>query len=158
MKNLPILLAFLAALSLSCRKEEPRDPSPPPAEAPAKAHPATAVENPPAGSTGSRVEPSPTPSSPGDAAGTATDAAAAAPGPGAPGHGPMRGSMVRGLQECVDGELAKRKLNEFGDPEGTHYAGGTPLMNEVSGKSTDRVEHVFAKHPDIKTACVRPTP
>ena len=169
MKNLPLLLAFIAALSLACRKEESREqPTPPPAP-----HSATPVENPPAGGpvmradnpagTAGGADTGKTAKTSDDggtaAAGNTDDTTAAPPGAGAaPGRGPMRGTMVRGLQECVDGELTKRNLNEFGDPKGTAYAGGTPLFDEPTGKSTDRVEYVFKKHPDIKAACVHPAP
>ena len=54
---------------------------------------------------------------------------------------------------CLDRELAARHLNEFGDPEGTMYTGGTPLFDEKSGKRTDRAEYVFSRHPDIGRVC-----
>ena len=56
-------------------------------------------------------------------------------------------------QSCLDAQLAARKLNEFGDPDGTVYAGGTPLFDEKSGARTDRAKYIFARHPDIARAC-----
>ena len=54
---------------------------------------------------------------------------------------------------CLDLQLQKRGLNTFGDPEGTVYAGGTPLFDEKTGKSTDRAEYIKARHPDIAALC-----
>jgi hypothetical protein len=54
---------------------------------------------------------------------------------------------------CLDQQLAARGLNEFGDPPGTMYAGGTPLFDEASGKRVDRKEYVLRKHPDLARAC-----
>ncbi len=56
-------------------------------------------------------------------------------------------------QSCVDRELAAKGLNSFGDPEGTLYAGGTPLFDERTGRSTPREEYVYARHPEIARAC-----
>ena len=56
-------------------------------------------------------------------------------------------------QSCLDAQLAARGLNPYGDPPDTLYAGGTPLFDEKTGKSADRAQHVFAKHPDIARAC-----
>jgi hypothetical protein len=54
---------------------------------------------------------------------------------------------------CLDRELSKRGLDQFGGPPGTMYAGGTPLFNEMTGKRTFREEYVYANHPDIAAAC-----
>jgi hypothetical protein len=56
-------------------------------------------------------------------------------------------------QSCLDRQLAAKGLNPFGDPEGTMYAGGTPLFDEKTGKTTPREQYVLAKHPDIARAC-----
>ena len=58
-------------------------------------------------------------------------------------------------QSCLDAQLAKRGLNQYGDPPDTMYPGGTPLFDERTGKRTDREAYVFAKHPDIARACGR---
>jgi hypothetical protein len=54
---------------------------------------------------------------------------------------------------CVDGQLARRGLNSYGDPPGTVYAGGTPLFDESTGRRADRLEHVLARQPEIAAAC-----
>jgi hypothetical protein len=54
---------------------------------------------------------------------------------------------------CLDRQLAAKGLNPFGDPEGTMYAGGTPLFDERTGRSTPREQYVFARNPDIARAC-----
>ena len=54
---------------------------------------------------------------------------------------------------CVDLWLAQRDLNQFGDPVGAVYAGGTPLFDEKTGRSTDRMEHLLRKHPQLQQAC-----
>ena len=59
------------------------------------------------------------------------------------------------LESCVDARLAALGLNEFGDKPGTVYAGGTPLFDEKSGKSTPRLDYVLARHADLAAACPR---
>ncbi len=54
---------------------------------------------------------------------------------------------------CIDRWLAERHLNEYGDPPDTMYAGGTPLFNEKTGETTDRVEYLVRKHPELQQAC-----
>jgi hypothetical protein len=56
-------------------------------------------------------------------------------------------------QSCLDRELAAKGLNPFGDPPGTQYAGGTPLFDEKTGKSTPREQYLRARHPEIASAC-----
>ena len=58
-------------------------------------------------------------------------------------------------QSCLDAELSRRGLNQFGDPPDTMYPGGTPLFDERTGKRTERDAYVFAKHPDIAKACAK---
>ena len=58
-------------------------------------------------------------------------------------------------QSCLDRELSKRGLNQFGDPPATMYPGGTPLFDEATGRRTDREAYVFTRHPDIAKACAR---
>lgn len=54
---------------------------------------------------------------------------------------------------CIERELAAKGLNEFGDPPGTVYAGGTPLFDEKTGRSTPRDQYVLSRHPEIARAC-----
>jgi len=56
-------------------------------------------------------------------------------------------------EKCVDRWLAARKLDPYGLPEGTMYAGGTPLFDEATGRQTDRLDYVYRKHPEAKAAC-----
>jgi hypothetical protein len=56
-------------------------------------------------------------------------------------------------QSCLDRELAAKGLNSFGDPEGTQYAGGTPLFDERGGRTTPREEYVYARRPEIARLC-----
>ncbi len=56
-------------------------------------------------------------------------------------------------EACVDAWLSKNHLDPYGSPEGTMYAGGTPLFNEATGERTDRLEYIYAHHPDVKQAC-----
>lgn len=54
---------------------------------------------------------------------------------------------------CIDRWLAQRELNQYGDPVGTVYAGGTPLFDEKTGRTTDRIQHLAGKHPELQQAC-----
>ena len=56
-------------------------------------------------------------------------------------------------ESCLDRQLRSKGLNPFGDPEGTVYAGGTPLFDEKSGRSTPREEYLARKHPELVRAC-----
>ena len=49
--------------------------------------------------------------------------------------------------ECVDRELQRRGLNAYGDPPGTVYP-AHPAATEP-----DRVAHVVARYPEIRTTC-----
>jgi hypothetical protein len=63
------------------------------------------------------------------------------------------GTQADPLAACVDAQLSAKGLNQFGDPPETAYAGGTPLFDEKSGKSRDRLEFVLAHRPDVAAAC-----
>jgi hypothetical protein len=52
------------------------------------------------------------------------------------------------LRARVEAWLKATGRNEFGDPAGTVYAGGTPLFDERSGRARDRFEHILANHPE----------
>lgn len=56
-------------------------------------------------------------------------------------------------EKCLDRWLAERKLDPFGMPRGTVYAGGTPLFDEATGRQIDRLDYVYRKHPEAKAAC-----
>ncbi len=53
---------------------------------------------------------------------------------------------------CVDRELAVRKLNPYGDPEGTTYPGGSPLS---LAKGADRYDYVMQHRRDIAIRCAK---
>jgi hypothetical protein len=57
------------------------------------------------------------------------------------------------VEACVDRWLQEHKLDRFGHPEGTMYAGGSPLFNEATGESKDRLEYVFGRNPEARKAC-----
>lgn len=48
----------------------------------------------------------------------------------------------------IEAWIVEEDLNEYGDPEGTMYTGGTPLFNEATGETTDRFEYIIQNHPD----------
>ena len=55
---------------------------------------------------------------------------------------------------CIDAQLAERRLNEWGDPQGTLYPEGqTPLG--VSASTRERYRHILLRHPEIGAACTR---
>ncbi len=64
------------------------------------------------------------------------------------------GGVLGERNRCIDRELATRNLNEFGDPQGTTYPGGSPLLG-LTGRAADRHEYVMRHQPDIGTACNR---
>ena len=54
---------------------------------------------------------------------------------------------------CVDGWLTAHKLDSFGNPDGSDYRHGTPLIDEVDGQAINRFDYVYAHHPEAKQAC-----
>jgi len=46
--------------------------------------------------------------------------------------------------------IRDKGLNEYGDDKGTVYAGGTPLFNEMTGRTLDRYEYILKKHPGLR--------
>ena len=55
-----------------------------------------------------------------------------------------------GEQQRIDKWLAANadSLNDYGDPEGTMYAGGTPLFSESKGEMISKYEYIVVKHPE----------
>lgn len=53
-------------------------------------------------------------------------------------------------QERIDRWIAENDLNEYGDPKGTMYMGGSPLFDESTGQSRERYEYVLEKHPELR--------
>jgi hypothetical protein len=62
------------------------------------------------------------------------------------------------VEACVDRWLQERQLDRYGHEEGTMYTGGTPLFDERTGQTTDRVDYVFGRHPEAKAACAPGAP
>ncbi len=63
------------------------------------------------------------------------------------------GAYTSEMERCIDRELAERKLNDFGDPLGTTYPPGAPVLAITT--RTDRYRHVMKRRPDIATTCTR---
>jgi hypothetical protein len=59
----------------------------------------------------------------------------------------------RGLEACIDTWLRENKLDPYGNPEGTMYAGGTPLFDERTGERKERVSYVLEHHAEARRAC-----
>ena len=53
------------------------------------------------------------------------------------------------MKKRVDKWIKDNGLNEFGDPKGTSYMGGTPLFDETTGRSKDRYEYILENHPEV---------
>ena len=49
----------------------------------------------------------------------------------------------------IDRWVRENNRNQFGDTKDTVYAGGTPLHNEMTGRSLDRYEYILKKHPEL---------
>ena len=71
-----------------------------------------------------------------------------------PGFAVPIGAEQAERHQCIDRELADRNLNDYGDPEGTTYPGGAPLLG-VSGAAGDRYQCVLQRHPEIGVSCSR---
>lgn len=50
--------------------------------------------------------------------------------------------------EGIDAWLRSRDLNEYGDPEGSMYTGGTPLFDEQTGETVHRLNYLLKKFPE----------
>lgn len=50
----------------------------------------------------------------------------------------------------INAWIEKAGANQYGDPPGTRYPGGTPLFNEMTGKKVDRYEYILRKHPELR--------
>lgn len=58
-----------------------------------------------------------------------------------------------GVDACVDRWLAEQKLDAFGSPLGTAYAGGTPAFDETTGTARSRFDVLAAKFPGLARTC-----
>lgn len=50
-------------------------------------------------------------------------------------------------KDRINAWLAANNLNQYGDPQGALYAGGTPLFDERTGQTTDRYDYIIKNHP-----------
>lgn len=57
-------------------------------------------------------------------------------------------------EACVDKWLKGKKLDRYGHDEGTMYAGGSPIFNEMTGEARERLDYVYERKPEAKKACV----
>ncbi|HET9036608.1 MAG TPA: hypothetical protein VFN45_10395 [Myxococcaceae bacterium] len=55
--------------------------------------------------------------------------------------------------ECVDRWLKGHGLDDYGNPQGTMYAGGTPTFDETTGRSVDRWTLVAKNRPEALQSC-----
>jgi hypothetical protein len=53
-------------------------------------------------------------------------------------------------KQRIERYIREKGLNEYADPKDTVYAGGTPLFNEMTGRTTDRYEYILKKHPELR--------
>jgi hypothetical protein len=65
------------------------------------------------------------------------------------GSAALADELTDAQRRAIDRALAQQGLNEYGDPQGTMYTGGTPLFDERTGESTDRYEYIMRVHPDL---------
>ncbi|MFP2928786.1 hypothetical protein ACLESO_27035 [Pyxidicoccus sp. 3LG] len=68
------------------------------------------------------------------------------------------GASREAMESCVDRWLQSKGLDKYGHPEGTMYAGGTPLFDERTGESTDRLDYIFKRKPEAREACAGKAP
>jgi hypothetical protein len=68
---------------------------------------------------------------------------------------PGPGAAAKSEEACVDAWLKARSLDKYGHPEGTMYAGGTPLFDERTGETRERLPYVYSRQPEAKAACAK---
>lgn len=150
MKNLTGVLVFSTALLLAvgCHKNTGEGPGP--TDASAQPDPRDAMEairDAGAPSDGAQT---------GTSRGALTSDAGTTSSKDAGGMSKGSGGGDRQAQEaCVDQWLEKHGLDRYGSPEGTMYAGGTPLFDERTGETKDRLEFIFQRKPEARQACAK---
>ena len=87
------------------------------------------------------------PSSPPPAAPSASSAAPLPVGPA------TTAAWTPQQQGCVDRWLTAQGLDAYCSPQGTLYAGGTPLFDESTGKSTSRQDFLAQHRPEALRDC-----
>jgi hypothetical protein len=74
-----------------------------------------------------------------------------------PAEAMVPGSAYRAERNrCIDRELQRRGLNEYGDPPGTVYKDGSPTYDVVTGTTSDRHDYVYWHRRDIGVVCSEP--
>jgi hypothetical protein len=146
MKNLPRVLVFSTVLVLAagCRKNTGEAPGPGDAAASAPedsgAAPSDGMQT---GTSRGAVT----------STGDAGMADAGTPDGGTRAMAPAGGASREAQEACVDKWLKANKLDKYGHDEGTMYAGGTPLFDERTGESRDRLDYVYERKPEARKAC-----
>ena len=70
-----------------------------------------------------------------------------------PGGTQEMGAPTPAREACVDRWLQEHKLDRYGNADGTMYTGGSPLFNESTGETLERLPYVFQRQPDAQKAC-----
>ena len=83
----------------------------------------------------------------------ATSTPTSGPSPVKKASEPATGGWSTEQEACVDRALAGHGLDAYGSPQGTMYAGGTPLFDEATGQRTSRQSFLAQHYPDILRAC-----
>jgi hypothetical protein len=65
-------------------------------------------------------------------------------------RGSEQPSITEPLKRRIDLWITREGRNQYGDPEGTVYAGGNPLFDERSPRMRDRYEYILSRHPELK--------
>lgn len=150
MKNLPGVLVFSTVLVLAtgCHKGTGEAPGPTDAAATTGEPGAAPSEGTQTGTSRGAV------TAPEDAGGMAMDAGMSGGDAGTADAGTRAMGGSRQAQEaCLDRWLKANGLDRYGHPEGTMYAGGTPLFDERTGEQKDRLDYVFERKPEARKAC-----
>jgi hypothetical protein len=58
-------------------------------------------------------------------------------------------TLTTAVKSEIDKWLQAKGFNQYGDPAGTMYTGGTPLFNETTGENKDKYEYILEKHPEL---------
>ena len=66
---------------------------------------------------------------------------------------PAAGGQDAQAVSCIERWLTEHELNQYWDPVGTMYTGGTPLFDERTGQTTDRIDYLVRKHAELQQAC-----
>ena len=53
------------------------------------------------------------------------------------------------LRARIDDWLVSQALNRYGDPLGTNYEKGTPLIDPTSGENIERLDYILTKIPNL---------